>query len=93
MQYDENGQPLTTNLAEYLMITAPEMPNVDIIHQESPTPFNPLGVKGVGECGVTPAPAAIIAAVENALKPFGAHITRAPVTPSDIVAMVERGRA
>ena len=93
MQYDENGQPLTTNLAEYLMITAPEMPNVDIIHQESPTPFNPLGVKGVGECGVTPAPAAVIAAVENALEPFGAHITRAPITPEDIVAMVGQGRA
>jgi len=93
MRYDDNGQPITTNLAEYLMITAPEMPHVDVLHLESPTPFNPLGVKGVGECGVTPAPAAVIAAVENALAPFGAHISRAPITPADIVAMVQQGRA
>ncbi len=92
MRYDENAQPLTTNLAEYLLVGAPEMPHVDIVHQESPTPFNPLGVKGVGECGVTAAPAAIIAAVESALAPFGARISDAPITPSDIVEMVELGR-
>ena len=64
MGYDENAQPVTTNLGEYLLVTATEMPRVEIIHQESPSPLNPLGVKGVGECGVVPAPAAIISATK-----------------------------
>ncbi len=93
MRYDENAQPLTTNLAEYLLVGATDMPHVDIIHQETPTPFNPLGVKGVGECGGVSTPAAIIAAIEDALTPFGAHISHAPVMPADIVALVEQGRA
>ncbi len=48
MGFDENAQPITTNFAEYLMITAPEMPAFDLSHMESPSPLNPLGVKGVG---------------------------------------------
>jgi carbon-monoxide dehydrogenase large subunit len=87
MGYDETGQPLTTNLAEYLLIGAPEMPEIKLIHHESPSPLNPLGVKGVGECGAVPAAAAIIAAIEDALSPFGAHLTRAPITPADIFAV------
>jgi carbon-monoxide dehydrogenase large subunit len=69
MGYDETGQPLTTNFADYLLVTAPEAPRIDLIHQETPSPLNPLGVKGVGECGVVPAPAAIISAIEDALTP------------------------
>ena len=89
MRFDENGQPVTTNLAEYLMITAPEMPHIDIVHQESPTPFNPLGIKGVGECGVVPAAAAIVSAIEDALSPFGVRISHVPLAPMDIVEMVQ----
>ena len=58
MRYDELGQPLTTNLADYLLPTATELPNIDVIHHVSPSPLNPLGVKGVGECGTIPAAAA-----------------------------------
>jgi len=93
MGYDENGQPLTTNLADYLLVSATEMPRVDLIHHESPSPLNPLGVKGVGECGVVPAPGAIISAIEDALTPFGVHIARAPISPPEIVALIEQGRA
>ncbi|MEE8140642.1 MAG: molybdopterin cofactor-binding domain-containing protein, partial [Alphaproteobacteria bacterium] len=92
MGYDENGQPLTTNLADYLLVTATEMPRIDLIHHCSPSPLNPLGVKGVGECGVVPAPGAIISAVEDALAPFGVHIDRAPISPPEIVALIEQGR-
>jgi aerobic carbon-monoxide dehydrogenase large subunit len=88
MGYDEYGQPVTTNLGEYLLVTATEMPHVEIIHLESPSPLNPLGVKGVGECGVVPAPAAIVSAVEDALAPFGVRINRAPIFPAHIVAMI-----
>lgn len=90
MGFDENGQPVTTNLGEYLLLTAPEMPPVDLVHQESPTPLNPLGVKGVGESGVIPVPAAIISAIEDALSPFGAHISQVPLTPAEIIRLVNK---
>ena len=92
MGYDESAQPVTTNFAEYLLISSTEMPKVDIIHHESPSPLNPLGVKGVGECGVVPAPSAIISAVENALHPFNVHFTRVPLTPSEIVEAIAGGK-
>ena len=90
MGYDENAQPVTTNLGEYLLVTATEMPRVEIIHQESPSPLNPLGVKGVGECGVVPAPAAIISAIEDALSPFGVRVAKSPLFPADIVALIAK---
>src|SRR5688572_193487 len=91
MGFDENGQPVTTNFGEYLLVTATGMPPVDIIHQESPSPLNPLGVKGVGECGVVPAPAAILSAVEDALSPFGVRVTKAPLFPAEIVDLIQQG--
>jgi aerobic carbon-monoxide dehydrogenase large subunit len=90
MGYDENAQPVTTNLGEYLLVNATEMPPVEIIHQESPSPLNPLGVKGVGECGVVPAPAAIMSAIEDALSPFGVRVTRTPLFPADIVSLIAK---
>ena len=92
MDYDAAGQPLTTTLAEYLLVTAPEMPPIELIHLESPSPLNPIGVKGVGECGVVPAPAAIVSAIEDALSPFGVHVARAPISPPEIVALIESAR-
>lgn len=93
MGFDENCQPTTTNFGEYLLITAPEVPNIQVRHHESPTPLNPLGVKGVGECGVLPTAAAIISAIEDALSPFGVQLAQAPVTPGELVAKIEAGRA
>jgi carbon-monoxide dehydrogenase large subunit len=92
MGFDENCQPLTATLADYLMITAAEMPRVQLMHMESPTPLNPIGAKGVGECGVLPTSPALMAAVEDALSPFGVHITRTPVAPGELLALIEKGR-
>ena len=92
MGYDDDANPVTTNFGEYLLVTATEMPHVQVIHHESPSPLNPLGVKGVGECGVVPTPAAVISAVENALQPFGAKFSKAPVSPSEIIGMIKQGR-
>ncbi len=89
--FDDYGQPQTTNLADYLLITAPEVPRIDIVHHESPTDLNPLGVKGVGECGVFPVPAAIVSAIEDALSSFGVRLTKAPLSPPDILAAIESG--
>ena len=88
MLWDESGQPQTTNLAEYLVPTAPELPNFEIVHQVSPTDRNPIGVKGVGECGVMTAAPAVVSAIESALKPFDVKVDRYPVTPSMLVEKI-----
>ncbi len=92
MVHDDNGNPLTTNYGEYLLPIATEMPRIEIIHLETPSPLNPLGVKGAGEGGTIPAANCVISAVEDALAPFGAHITHHPISPMEIVKIVEAGR-
>jgi carbon-monoxide dehydrogenase large subunit len=93
MGYDDDAQPVTTNFAEYLLPTAPELPNFNIIFSESPSPLNPLGVKGAGEGSTVPAAAAVISAIENALEPFGVHIAEAPITPARITALIDEAKA
>jgi carbon-monoxide dehydrogenase large subunit len=92
MGFDENCQPLTTTFADYLLVSATEVPPIEVLHMESPSPLNPLGVKGVGECGVLPIAPAIMSAIEDAMSPFDAHISRAPIHPSEIVEMAQAGR-
>lgn len=93
MGYGDDGQPLTTNLADYLLVTSTEMPSIELSHRESPTPLNPLGVKGVGESGVIPIPAAIASAVEDALSPFGVRIRHVPIRPTDLAELLDRAGA
>ena len=88
MIYDDEGQPQTTNLAEYLVPTAPEVPRYEIVHEVSPTDRNPIGVKGVGECGVMSAAPSVISAIEDALAPFGVSINRYPITPAMLVEQI-----
>jgi len=89
MGYDDNAQPVTTTLAEYLLITSTEMPRISLHHEHSPSPLNVLGVKGVGESGVLPTAAAIVSAVEDALSPFNVRIARVPVSPQHLVELIE----
>jgi carbon-monoxide dehydrogenase large subunit len=93
MIYDLNAQPLTTSFADYLLPTATELPKIEIITQSSPSPLNPLGVKGVGEAGVIPAAAAILSAVEDALAPFGVRVRETPLTPNRILQLIEGARS
>jgi aerobic carbon-monoxide dehydrogenase large subunit len=93
MRYDENGQPLTTTFADYLIPMATDVPTCKIVHVESPSPLNPLGVKGAGEGGTIPAAAAIIAAVEDALSEFGIHFSETPLMPERIVAALRMAGA
>ncbi len=88
MVFDQTGQPQTTNLGEYVMPSAPECPRLCIAHMESPSPLNPLGVKGAGEGGVIPVPAAIAAAIEDALAPYGVAINDVPMTPERLVRLI-----
>jgi aerobic carbon-monoxide dehydrogenase large subunit len=93
MKYDENAQPLTTTFADYLLPVATDVPTCVIAHIETPNPLNPLGVKGAGEGGTIPAPAAIVGAIEDALAPFGVHFAEAPLTPERIVAALRAAGA
>jgi aerobic carbon-monoxide dehydrogenase large subunit len=88
MLYDDRAQPLSTNFGEYLLPLATESPDVEVLHMTTPSPLNPLGLKGAGEGGTIPAIAALLSAVENALEPFGVHIAEAPITPARIVALI-----
>ena len=89
LRYDEAGQPLTASFADYLLPTADIVPRIEIHHMESPSPFNPLGVKGAAESGTIGAPAAIVSAVEDALRPLGVTITDLPVTPARLLALIQ----
>jgi carbon-monoxide dehydrogenase large subunit len=96
MLYDDNAQPLNVNFGEYLLPGSTDVPHVELHHMETPSPLNPIGVKGAGEGGTIPAIAAIIAAVENALTPFGVRIAEAPISPSRLIGLIqapERRRA
>jgi aerobic carbon-monoxide dehydrogenase large subunit len=88
MKYDDQGQPLTTTFADYMLPTSLDVPRCKIEHVETPNRLNPLGAKGAGEGGTIPAPAAIVSAIEDALSPFGVHFTDVPLTPDRIVAAV-----
>jgi aerobic carbon-monoxide dehydrogenase large subunit len=79
--YDERGEPLSVNFADYLMPSAREVPSLDVlIREDAPSPLNPLGLKGAGEGGINAVGAAVAAAIDDALGMPGA-ITRLPVTP------------
>jgi carbon-monoxide dehydrogenase large subunit len=92
MGYDDQAQPVTTTFADYVMPSATEVPRIEVKLAEFPSPLNPLGVKGVGESGCVPAAGAIIAAIEDALAPFGVHIGEYPVTPARLFALLTESR-
>jgi carbon-monoxide dehydrogenase large subunit len=93
MGYDDTAQPLTTTLAEYLLLTSTEMPPVERLYRETPSPINPLGAKGVGKAGTIPAAAAIISAVEDALSPFSIRLSNTPVTPEMLFEAIAAARS
>jgi carbon-monoxide dehydrogenase large subunit len=88
--YDENGQLLTASLMDYLLPTADQVPPFALSHHESPSPRNPLGLKGLGEGGAISPPAAIANAVEDALRPFGVEVRATPLSPERILALIQR---
>jgi carbon-monoxide dehydrogenase large subunit/6-hydroxypseudooxynicotine dehydrogenase subunit gamma len=91
--YDARGEPLCVTLADYLMPTAREVPAIDVlISEDSPSPLNPLGLKGAGEGGANAAGAAIAAAIDDALQMPGA-ITALPVTPQRLRNILRRGES
>lgn len=90
--YSDDGQLLTTTFMDYLLPVLDDIPEIEVIHMETPSPLNPLGVKGAGEGGAVAPPATLAAAVENALEPFGVTITRTPLSPSAILSAIRQAQ-
>lgn len=88
MIFDGQAQPLTTTFADYLLVTAAEMPNIEVVHTESPSLLNALGVKGVGESGVIPVTGAVMSAIDDALSEFSLHIDQTPLSPQVLRAKI-----
>jgi carbon-monoxide dehydrogenase large subunit len=92
MVYDEQGQLLSGSLMDYGVPKTTDLPLIETIHLEYPSPRNPLGMKGIGEGGAISPPAAIANAVEDALAEFGAKVTRTPLIPAAVRALIDAGR-
>ena len=84
VRYDEDGNPITSNLADYAFISAAELPSFEVLHMETPTPRNPLGAKGIGESGTIGSTPAIQSAVVDALAHLGIRHVDMPATPERI---------
>jgi CO/xanthine dehydrogenase Mo-binding subunit len=86
--YDDNGQLLNASLADYLIPTATEIPRVEIGHENTPTPLNPIGNKGVGEGGAIPVPALFAQALEDALADYGLEVLEMPLSPNRLFELL-----
>jgi carbon-monoxide dehydrogenase large subunit len=84
--YDSEGQLLTGSFMDYLLPTASDFSDIELIHQHSPSPLNPLGVKGVGEGSAISPPVVIANAVSDALAPFKMEFNSTPIRPEQIAA-------
>ena len=93
MPFDEMGQPLAASLADYLVPGATETPDIRIIHMETPSPWTRFGQKGIGESGAIGPPAAILNAINHALRPHGAEVFDLPATPERVLAALAAARS
>jgi carbon-monoxide dehydrogenase large subunit len=90
--YDDVGQLLTATLMDYTIPTSVELPRFEVEHQETPSPFTPLGMKGVGESGVGGALGALCSAVENALSHLDVTFNELPLTPDRVWKAIQAAR-
>ncbi len=92
VRYDEDGNPITSNLADYAMISATELPSFELVGMETPTPVNPLGAKGIGESGTIGSTPAIQSAVVDAVSHLGVRHIDMPTTPERVWAAIQSAR-
>jgi aerobic carbon-monoxide dehydrogenase large subunit len=89
--YDENGQPLASTFLDYLIPGAAEVPDVRVLHMETPSPHTRFGIKGMGEGGAIAPPAAVVNAINDALRPLKVEINQTPVTPERLLEALLAG--
>ncbi|WP_250490592.1 xanthine dehydrogenase family protein molybdopterin-binding subunit [Caballeronia sp. INML2] len=92
MPYSDDGQPLASTLADYILPGATEVPAIRIEHMETPAPYTEFGQKGIGESGAIGPPAALANAVNDALRGLGVRIDQLPVTPRLVVEALAKER-
>ena len=90
--YDEQGQLLNASFMDYLIPTATDVPPIETAHRETPSPYNVVGLKGVGEAGCIPTGALFAQAVEDALAGFGVEITEIPLSPNRLFELIEAAK-
>ncbi len=88
--YDDNGQLMTGSLMDYAVPRAADLPRLKLARTETPTPVNPLGIKGIGEAGTIGSTPAVVSAVIDALAPFGVSHIDMPLTPQKIWRLCQR---
>jgi carbon-monoxide dehydrogenase large subunit len=93
MEFSEEGQPLTTTLIDYVIPTSLDVPDIQMVHLETPSKTTEGGMKGAGEGGVIGAVPAVALAVADALSPYKPRITRLPIRPGDIVDILRSGNS
>jgi len=91
--FDENGQLLTGSFMDYLVPTALDVPPIEVGHVETPSPLNPMGIKGAGEAGAIPVGPLFAQALEDALQIEGLELLEIPLTPSRLWELVRAARA
>ena len=92
MPFDAQGQPLASTMLDYLLPGATEVPDIRVLHMESPSPYTEFGIKGLGEGGAVGPPAAIISAVNDALRPLGVEVHDLPLTPASVLTAIAQSR-
>jgi len=90
--YDDDGNLLTTTLADYLIPSAADLPSITTDRTETPATTNPLGVKGVGEAGTIASTPAVVNAIVDALRPMGIHDVPMPCTPERVWRAIQIAR-
>ncbi len=91
--YDETGNLLTATLADYLVPSAAELPSFELDHTVTPSPTNPLGVKGIGEAGAIASPPAVMNAIVDALSHFGKINIDMPASPEKVWKAIQATKA
>ncbi|MFM9226558.1 MAG: xanthine dehydrogenase family protein molybdopterin-binding subunit [Actinomycetota bacterium] len=92
VRYDSDGNPITSNLADYAFISAAELPSVTVVHMETPTPRNSIGAKGIGESGTIGSTPALQSAVIDAVSHLGVSHIDMPTTPEKVWAAIQSAR-
>ena len=87
--YNDEGQIINASFMDYLLPTAAEVPPIAVDHVETPSPLNPLGVKGAGEAGVIPVPALFASAIDDALSAYGVRIREMPLHPNRLFELLQ----
>jgi aerobic carbon-monoxide dehydrogenase large subunit len=87
--FDAQGQPLASTMLDYMVPGAPEVPDIRVLHMQTPSPYTEFGIKGLGEGGAVGPPAAIVCAVNDALRPLNVEIYDLPLTPERILTAID----